>query len=68
MSVRLAKEIETGGAMSLSTSRFPLPSAAVSGAVRHDWTREEIRALFDLPLADLMFHAQRIHRENFDPR
>ena len=41
--------------------------ANVSGVVRHDWTREEIRALFDLPFADLMFHAQRIHRENFDP-
>jgi len=40
----------------------------VSGLVRNDWTREEVRALFDLPFADLMFHAQRVHRENFDPR
>jgi biotin synthase len=39
-----------------------------AGVVRHDWTREEIRALFDLPLPDLIFAAQRIHRENFDPR
>jgi biotin synthase len=37
------------------------------GAVRHDWTREEIRALFALPFPDLMFHAQTIHRKNFDP-
>jgi len=37
------------------------------GRLRHDWTRAEIAALFDLPFPDLMFHAQRIHRENFDP-
>jgi biotin synthase len=34
---------------------------------RHDWTREELRALFDLPLSELIFRAQSIHRENFDP-
>ncbi len=40
----------------------------LSGVVRHDWTREEIRALFDLPFPDLIFTAQRIHRMHFDPR
>jgi biotin synthase len=40
----------------------------LSGAVRQDWTRAEIEALFDLPFPDLIFHAQRIHREHFDPR
>ena len=40
----------------------------LTGAVRHDWTRAEIAALFDLPFPDLMFHAQRIHRAHFDPR
>jgi biotin synthase len=34
---------------------------------RHDWTREEVRALFDLPFPDLMFSAQNVHRQNFDP-
>jgi biotin synthase len=37
------------------------------GAVRNDWTRSEVRALFALPFPDLMFEAQRIHRLNFDP-
>jgi biotin synthase len=46
----------------------PLPARALSGAVRHDWTRAEIEVLFDLPFPDLIFHAQRIHREHFDPR
>jgi biotin synthase len=37
------------------------------GAVRHDWTRSEIRDLFALPFPDLMFQAQSAHRANFDP-
>jgi biotin synthase len=39
-----------------------------SGVIRNDWTRAEIRALFDLSFPDLLFHAQRIHRAHFDPR
>ncbi len=52
----------------------PLPAAppglgrCLDGAVRHDWTRADIHALFDLPFPDLIFHAQRIHRLHFDPR
>jgi biotin synthase len=34
---------------------------------RHDWTRDEIHALFTLPFPDLMYHAQTIHRRWFDP-
>jgi biotin synthase len=37
------------------------------GQVRSDWTLEEVRALFDLPFADLLFHAQSVHRRYFDP-
>jgi biotin synthase len=37
-------------------------------AVRHDWTRAQVRALFDLPFPDLMFQAQTVHRRHFDPR
>src|SRR5262249_59874929 len=37
------------------------------GIVRHDWTRAEVRALFELPFPELIFRAQRIHREHFDP-
>ncbi len=35
--------------------------------IRHDWTREEILQLFAEPLNDLLFEAQRIHRQHFDP-
>jgi biotin synthase len=36
-------------------------------AIRHDWTTEEIEDLLDLPFSDLVFQAQGIHREHFDP-
>ncbi|HYW15647.1 MAG TPA: biotin synthase BioB [Allosphingosinicella sp.] len=34
---------------------------------RFDWTREEIRALFDLPFSDLLFEAQCVHRRFHSP-
>ena len=34
---------------------------------RHDWTRGEIRNIFELPLPDLIFRAQTIHREFHKP-
>ncbi|GAB2802945.1 biotin synthase BioB [Halomonas shantousis] len=33
---------------------------------RHDWSIDEIEALFALPFNDLLFHAQQIHRQHFD--
>lgn len=35
--------------------------------VRHNWTREEVSALFDLPFNDLLFQAQVVHRQYFNP-
>lgn len=35
--------------------------------LRHDWSREEIQALFEQPFSDLMYQAQTVHRANFDP-
>ena len=37
------------------------------GEVRTNWSLTEVRELFALPFADLLFHAQRVHRANFDP-
>jgi biotin synthase len=42
-------------------------NASVTPSIRHDWTIEEVRALFSLPFSDLMFHAQMVHRAHFDP-
>lgn len=39
----------------------------MSTALRHDWTNAEIEALFALPFNDLLFRAQSVHRQHFDP-
>ena len=47
-------------------------SQALSGiaaeGLRHDWTREEILAFFELPFPELLYQAQQVHRRYFDPR
>lgn len=35
--------------------------------IRHDWQLPEITALFERPFNDLLFHAQSVHRQHFDP-
>jgi biotin synthase len=42
-------------------------SENAANPVRHDWSRDEVQALFDLPFNDLLFRAHSVHRENFDP-
>jgi len=39
----------------------------VATALRNDWQLDEVKALYALPFNDLLFKAQSIHRENFDP-
>ena len=34
--------------------------------LRHDWTRDEIRAVYDTPLMDLVFRAAEVHRRHHD--
>ncbi|MBD1389692.1 biotin synthase BioB [Neiella sp. HB171785] len=36
------------------------------GAVRHNWTLDEVNALFNMPFNDLMFQAQSVHRQHFN--
>jgi biotin synthase len=43
------------------------PTIARSGALRHDWTREEIKSIHQLPLPELIFRAQVVHREFHRP-
>ena len=35
--------------------------------IKHDWTKEETLALLQQPFNDLVYTAQQIHRQNFDP-
>jgi len=41
--------------------------APLSASLRFDWRLDEIEALYDMPFNDLLFRAQSVHREHFDP-
>lgn len=38
-----------------------------NSTIRHDWQADEVLVLYALPFNDLLFKAQTIHRENFNP-
>ena len=35
--------------------------------IKHNWKLAEVCKLLDLPFADLLYQAQTIHRQHFDP-
>lgn len=35
--------------------------------IRNDWTREDAEAIYNQPFNDLLFQAQTVHRQNFNP-
>jgi len=51
----------------MSANLDPTSSLNQLGSIRHDWSVAEVQALFALPFADLMYHAQRVHRQHFNP-
>jgi biotin synthase len=49
-------------------SFFPTAKKAAAAAPEKNvWPVEDVAALFELPFNDLLFRAQQVHRENFDP-
>ena len=42
-------------------------AAQQQNSIRHDWTREEVLAMFNQPFNDLLFDAQVMHRRHFNP-
>jgi biotin synthase len=49
-------------------SFYPSSSSAAMPAPKTDaWPVEEVLALFNLPFNDLLYRAQQVHRENFNP-
>ncbi len=51
----------------LREGESPRTAASSSKVTRHDWTREEAQALYDLPFNELLFQAQTVHRRHFEP-
>jgi biotin synthase len=47
----------------------PMPrlSENPDSGVRHDWSRDEVRSLYELPFNELLYRAQTVHRRHFDP-
>ena len=43
------------------------PSSTLRAGTRHDWTVDEIAAIHDQALLDLVAEANRVHRANHDP-
>ena len=41
--------------------------SAQTTTIRNDWTKAEVEALFAMPFNDLLFNAQVVHRQHFDP-
>ncbi|HKB59006.1 MAG TPA: biotin synthase BioB [Gallionellaceae bacterium] len=50
--------------MQTQTIRF---EASVQPQIAPRWSVPAVEALFNLPFADLLYHAQQVHRQHFDP-
>ena len=51
----------------MSETPSPRSTEPAFGAIRHDWSVAEIRAIHDRPLLDLVHEAGRVHRMHNDP-
>jgi biotin synthase len=51
----------------MQASAVAAVSSASPSVPAHRWTVAEVIALYELPLMDLIWRAQGVHRENFDP-
>ena len=51
--------------MTTTSATIERPAAPPS---RHQWAVAEVEALFELPLLELVFRAQQVHRSHFDPQ
>ncbi|THH32351.1 hypothetical protein EUX98_g1853 [Antrodiella citrinella] len=52
---------------SLATHTNTSTTGVTSATTRHDWTKKEIRAIYDAPLLDLVFRSAAVHRQHHDP-
>jgi biotin synthase len=50
--------------MTAGNGRFT--TTALASALRHDWMRADVAALFALPFPDLIYRAQTVHRAHFN--
>jgi biotin synthase len=53
--------------MSATTARRPPATPDATSTTRPAWTKDAVMALLDLPFPELLFRAQTVHRQHFDP-
>ena len=53
--------------MNDGTIKMRATNADCGASIRHDWTRNDVMALFAAPFSDLIFQAQAVHRAHFEP-
>ncbi|MCK1416362.1 MULTISPECIES: biotin synthase BioB [unclassified Bradyrhizobium] len=51
----------------IASGRVERNDSRIGAQLPSNWERAEAQALYSLPFADLMFQAQSVHRDNFDP-
>ena len=54
--------------MPVTTTSPPAANPEAAADVRREWTRTDVQELLDLPFPELIFRAQTVHRQHFDPR
>jgi len=58
---------DTGETHSIPSQVLSVGGLRVRGQARCDWTLREVAELFDLPFNDVLYAAQWVHRQHFDP-
>lgn len=53
--------------MSTTNAQMTLGELTIEAAPKRSWTPQDVGRLFDMPLNDLLFAAQWVHRQHFDP-
>jgi len=53
--------------MFLARKEISVGSLKLNAIPRQDWSRTEVESLFRLPFNDLLYAAQWVHRQNFEP-
>ena len=60
--IRLTRRLAT------HVSRAAAATSATIPPIRHDWSKSEIKEIYDGPLLDLVFRAASVHRQCHDPK
>ncbi len=63
----VAQSISKSRVSSVNLASEEGPSTSNPLSLDRQWAVEEVVALFDLPFNDLMYRAQTVHRQHFDP-